>query len=248
MINVISSEFYKILRSRIFYIMSGILLFFNIVVFGRQVYEKYFSTKNLMTATGIEDFQSAFASDFVFFIIAIFTAYIITSEYNNKSIRQMACHGIARWKLVLGQYIAISCMATIIMLVFGLLSFLTGTIFCGAGSVDIEVLARMTVGLICMFWGTSAVAALLSYICKNGVLTIVLLMILIVGNNIGLSILAEITKNDDIAMYSLNTMRKVIINFNSDPNAVMNFSVVFLAIAVISMIISGILFTKEDIH
>lgn len=36
----------------------------------------------------------------------IFVAFLVTSEYSNGTIRQMACRGIYRWKLVLGQYIA----------------------------------------------------------------------------------------------------------------------------------------------
>lgn len=253
MINVISSEFYKILRSRVFHIISGILLFLNVVTFGRSLYVKYSDSitameRQQMTATGFMSYQSSFSGDILFYVILVFAAYLITSEYANKSIRQMACHGITRWKLVLGQYIAISLVATIMMLCFAVINLTTDTILNGLGTVDAAVFARMNVGIICIFWGVSALGVLLSYIFRNGVLTIIISLLLVMGSNIAASIMTEITKNQDFITYSLSHMRLVIVNFKSVPSEVMNYSVIFLGIAAVSIALASVIFTKRDIH
>ena len=133
MMNIISSEFYKIFKSKIFYGISIILLAMNIIAFCVTVFVQKsarFSPeiKAQMRETGISSYQGSYGGgDIIFYIILVFVACLITAEYENGSIRQMACHGIARWKLVLGQYIAMSAVITMILVAFGILNLLSLT-------------------------------------------------------------------------------------------------------------------------
>ena len=68
------------------------------------------------------------------------------------------------------------------------------------------------------------------------------------GSNIAASIMTEITKNQDFITYSLSHMRLVIVNFKSAPSNVMNYSVIFLGIAAVSIALASVIFTKRDIH
>ena len=100
MINIISSELYKIIKSKIFYGVLIIFLAMNFFAFISGIKEKL----NLSSseaydesiATGISIFQSSFNADGFIYVILVFTVFLITSEYINRSIRQMACHGTAR--------------------------------------------------------------------------------------------------------------------------------------------------------
>lgn len=169
MMNILSSEFYKIFRSKIFYIISIILFAMNVFASVASVYLQGSTSYSpeiteQMSATGISSYQGSFSADIIFYIILIFVACVITPEYANGSIRQMTCHGIARWKLVLGQYVAASSVITCILLIFGVLNLLSGTIFFQLGEVDGVAFIRMNIGILCMFWGISGIGAFLSYL------------------------------------------------------------------------------------
>lgn len=200
MMNIVSSEFYKIFRSKIFYVVSIILLGMNAIFFVATVYVQKLNSfsseiQGQMPGPGITGYQESYSGDIIFYIILIFVAYLISSEYSNGSIRQMASHGIPRWKLVLGQNIAISSVITMILLVFGILNLLSGTVLSQLGEVDIDSFILMNVGLLSMFWGMSGMGTFLSYLFKNGVITIVISMVFIMSENIIGNFLTLLTRN-----------------------------------------------------
>lgn len=96
--------------------------------------------------TGLSNYQGSYSQDLIFYILLALVVFLITSEYASGSIRQMTCHGIARWKLVLGQYIAISSVATMILLAFGILNLLFNPILFEFGQVELIAFVQMNVG------------------------------------------------------------------------------------------------------
>lgn len=244
MMNIITSEVYKIFKSKVFYVVSIILLAMNaIFIYVQASADK----KAQMLGTGITNYQGSYDGDIIFYIILIFVACLVTAEYANGSIRQMACHGIARWKLVLGQYIAISSVITVLLLAFGVLNLLSATIIYKLGEVDAVVFIRMNVGMLCMFWGIAGIGTFLSYLFKNGGITIAISVLLIIGGNFIIGMLISLTKNDIFARYSLGNMRKIIINFTSKPEDVVKYSIVFLLIGAVTILGSSLLFSKRDV-
>ncbi|MBV4419303.1 ABC transporter permease [Clostridium tyrobutyricum] len=231
MMNVISSEFYKIFKSRILYAISIIFLTMNVISFATSISLKL---KGKMLGTGISSYQESYSVDAIFYIILIFVAYLITSEYANGSIRQMACHGIARWKLVVGQYIAISSVITIILLGFGILNLLLITTLSELGRVDAAAFIRMNVGIICMFWGITGIGIFLSYLLKNVGITIIVSILLVASKDFIVNLFALLIKNEVFKIYTLTNMRNTIINFNSKPEDVVKYSIVFLIIGVVT--------------
>ncbi|MBV4421762.1 ABC transporter permease [Clostridium tyrobutyricum] len=244
MINVISSEFYKIFKSRILYAISIIFLAMNVISFATSISLKL---RGKMLGTGISSYQESYSVDAIFYIILIFVAYLITSEYENGSIRQMACHGIARWKLVVGQYIAISSVITIILLGFGILNLLLITKLSELGRVDAAAFIQMNVGIVCMFWGITGIGTFLSYLLKNIGITIIVSILLVASKDFIVNLFALLTKNDVFKTYTLTNMRNTIINFNSNPDNVVKYSIVLLIIGVVTILASSLLFSKRDI-
>lgn len=244
MMNVVSSEFYKIFKSRIFYAISIILLAMNGISLAVSVSLKI---KGNMSGTGFSNYQGSYSADFIFYIILVFVACLITAEYSNCSIRQMACHGIARWKLVLGQYIAMSSVITIVILGFGILNLLSCTMLSQLGEVDAAVFIRMNIGMICMLWGTAGIGTFLSYLLKNEGITITVSILLVTISNFIANLLALLTRNDVFTRYSLTNMRKTIINFTSKPEDIVKYSIAFLLIGTVTILGSSLLFSKRDL-
>lgn len=245
--NVISSEIYKICKNKFFYAVLIILFSINILGFIFGIKEKFNGINDNTLVTGISNYNGCFNEDGIFYIILIFVAFLITSEYSNGSIRQMACRGIPRWKLVLGQYIAMAATLTVALFTFGIINLVIFTLLFQLGEVDIGVLIRMNFGLLCMILGTTAIGTFLSYLIKNVGITILASICIVIGSPIFVDVLVQITKNDLFTMYSFSNMRKTIINFASNPQDVMNLSLLFLGVAVVFIAASSILFSKRDI-
>lgn len=247
MINVISSEIYKIFKSKIFYGILIVFLAMNSIAFISGFKEKLASGSSEILGTGVSNYQSSYGEDGIIYIILIFVAFLITAEYANGSIRQMACHGIERWKLVIGQYIAISLVITIVVLGFGFINLLSFTMLSGLGEVDMTAFMRMNLGILCMIWASTGVSDFLSYLLKNVGVTIIVSIVLAVGSNFIVSLFAVLTKNDTFTMYGLTNMRKIIINFTSRPEDVMKCCLVLVLIGLAAILGSCLLFSKRDV-
>lgn len=244
MMNVITSEFYKIFKSKIFYAITIMLLAMNVLLCINSI---TFKMKGQMVGTGITTYLSFYSGDIISYIILIFVACLITAEYSNGTIRQMASHGIPRLKLVLGQYIAISLVITLALILFGVINLLIDTVLFQLGEADVASFIRTNIGVICMFWGMSGIGTFLSYLLKNGGLTVAISIFLIIGGNYILYFLNLLTKNDVFTRYSLTNMRRIIIDLSSEPNEVVKCSVLFLLIGIVTIWGACILFTKRDI-
>ena len=252
MMNIITSEFYKIFKSKVFYGVIAALLAFNAVFFLNMASFRYSSSytaaeKSQWEMPGIMNYSSSFDADITFYVILIFVACLITAEYANSSIRQMACHGFARWKLVVGQYIAMSIIITVLLIVFGLINTIMPTIWYGFGSVDAAAFLRMHLGLLCIIWAISGLGTFLSYLIRNGGGTIGTCLILIMASNLGIQLIAYLTKNEEIIKYSLGNMRNVVLNLESTPHDVGFYSMIFIAIGIITVLGSCLIFTKRDV-
>lgn len=240
MINIVFSEFYKILRSKIFIVISIILLFMSSMIPGLHI---YYGEKVQQASTGISIYRESYSGDIVYYIILIFVTSLITAEYANGTIRQMACRGISRWKLVFGQYIAI----TLIFLVFGVLNLLLGTMFNRLGEVDLIAFLGMNMGILCMFWGIVGIGTFIAYLFKNVGVTTAIAMLFVLSGNFFAQFLSVITKNDIFAKYSLSNMRNIIIDSTSSPEDVFKCAIIFLVLGIITIIGSSLLFSKRDV-
>lgn len=253
MINIISSEFYKIFRSKVLYAISIVLLIMNSIACTASALVKKSDSfspeiKSQMGGTGISSYQSSFGGDIIFYLIIIFITCLITSEYANGSIKQMACHGIARWKLVLGQYIAISFIITIVLISFGTINLLSDSILFKLGEFNTIQFIRMNLGIISMIFGIAGIGLLFSYLFKNSGITITVSILVVLCNSIMMSLISLLTKNNIFTNYTLGNMRNIIIDFTSNPLDIMTCSFIFLSIAIITVLSSCILFSIRDIE
>lgn len=244
MINIIFSELYKIFRSKIFIVVSVILFLMFSVSISSSIYSGNQSGQLL---TGISSYQGSYSGDIIYYIILIFTTTLITAEYSNGTIRQMACRGISRCKLVFGQYIAIYITITLVLLVFGTLNLLCDTILNQLGEVNLINFLIMNMGILCMFFGIVGIGTFISYLFKNGGVATAVSILFVISGNYFAQFLKLLTDNDIFIKYSLSNMRNIIIDLTSRVEDVFVCSIVFVLIGLISIICSSLLFSKRDV-
>ena len=244
MMNVISSEIYKIFKSKVFYGVLIVLLMMNAMLLISGLSAIRSST---ILGTGISAYQESYHADGIIYIILIFVVFFITSEYANETIRQMSCRGIERWKLVLGQYIAISLITIVVVLGFGFINLLLFTVLFELGEVNIIVFIRMNLGMICIILATVGLGTFVSHLSKSSGIAVILSIILFIGSDYIAKLFALLTKKDILTIYGLGNMRKIIIDFNSRAEVVVKISMVLLLIVLATILGSYLLFLKRDI-
>ena len=244
MMNIISSEIYKILRSKIFYGISILLFVINIFDCGMPIYKGPYGNEVL---NGLYKYQVSYRQDLIFYVILTFICCLITSEYLNGSIKQIASHGIKRWKIVVGKFISMSLVITLIWVVVGVINLLVISIKYGIGSTSLSSIIYMNIGLFCMIIGVSGVGTLISYLFKNSAISIGISFILIMSKNFISAFLSLVTENDVFMEFSISNMRDIITNLSSNSSEVLKCSVIFLSLGIISVVISSILFSIRDI-
>lgn len=247
MMNVISSEIYKIFKSKILYGVCIVLLGMNALGFFSVIKYKLSSGSPLLIETGINAYKQSYGADGIIYLILIFVAFLITAEFANGTIGQMACRGIERWKLVLGQYIAISLVATIVVLGFGFVNLLFFTIFSGLGEVHIGEFMAMNLGLISLIWASTGFCTFLSYLFKNVGITIIASLLLVKGSDFIAQLFALVTKNDIFTMFGATNMREIIIDFASKPGDIIKCCFVLVLICVVGILATCLLFSKRDV-
>lgn len=244
MMNVITSEFYKILRSKATLVISILLFIMNLYI---CTFSIFYINDIDDSVNGITMYQDSFNQDAIFYIILAFVCYLITTEYSSGSIKQIASHGIKRYKIVFGKYIAMNFAVTFILILFAVINLTTVTITSNLGSVDLSSFIVMNIGTLCMILGVSGVGTILSYLFKNSGVSIGISFICVMSKNFICALLAKLSDNDIFIEYSISNMRSIITDFTSSTNDVLICSIIFLLIGVISVVMSSLLFTIRDI-
>lgn len=245
MMNVISSEIYKIVKNKVFYAVLSILLIMNIVRIFLGIKQKF--VEDSILENGISAYASSFSGDGILYIILLFVVFLITSEYTTFSIRQMCCRGIERWKLVLGQYIAMTLIIIGLFIIFGFLNLFTFSLLFELGEINLGAFFKMNCGLLSMILAITAIGTFLSYLIKNVGITILASIFVITGSNVLASILTAVTNNNLFAIFSMSNVRKVVTNYSSSMQEVISYSIILLAITISLIVASSILFTKRDV-
>ena len=244
MLNVITSEFYKIFKSKVFMILSVVLLTMFGIILASNL---YYGEAAQQLSTGISSYQEIYGQDITYYLILIFVTCLITNEYTNGTIRQMACHGIARWKLVVGQYIAMYLAIVCILVLFGAAYSLVSTIFNEFGEVNFIALLGMSIGTLCMFFGVAGIGTLLAYLFKNGIAATLMGILFVLSKDLLAYLLKALTKSSIFTSYSFSNMRRIILDYTSSPKEVFICSGIFLAVGVMTIVGSCLLFSKLDI-
>ncbi len=245
MMNVISSEIYKIFRSKIFYAISILLFIMNVFDCGMTIYKGPCGNEVI---NGLSKYQASYRQDLIFYVILTFICCLITSEYLNGSIKQIASHGIKRWKIVIGRFISMSLVITLIWVIVGVINLLVVSMKYGLGSANLSSIIYMNIGLFCMIIGVSGVGTLISYLFKNSAISIGISFLFVMSKNLISSLLTSVTKNDVFMNFSISNMRNIITNLSSNSGDVLKCSIVFLSLGIITIVMSSILFSIRDIN
>lgn len=189
MMNMLSAEFYKLFRTRIFWVLISVTAGLSVITFGLLLLEE----KGLLTGqVTVEAEGSLMGFDvltesilepetfFTYLFAAILASFFIAGEYANGTVKNIVSVGTGRASIYMAKFIATS-VGTIIIFTWMVVVFsLIASVYAGLGPVPtgevwIEVLQMysLTILAICAF---CAISTCISVVSKSSSIAIISLL------------------------------------------------------------------------
>lgn len=169
MLNLLRGEFYKLRKSKCFYVCCIVAIAFVFLNYGMfaladhilhteateeetemaegdasvHVYyegkEELSEEESVWDTMGILDITATVVNDCSIIIIEVFVAIFVFGEYANGAIKNSVCSGLGRWKIFLAKLVASNVGVIIMQVVMVFFVWLLGMFFIGSDNITGEV-------------------------------------------------------------------------------------------------------------
>lgn len=250
MINLLEADFYRLRRSRTFFICLGILVLlaaYIIIDFSSSAHIKEELSPSTFHWIYILFREKSFLPYFIPLLQAIFISMFITSEYSTGTIKDAVSLGFERWKVYMSKLITVSAASFFMMLAAAFSTGITAIFVFGIyGSFsvyDLLLFIRMFLIQGLLYTAYGSVFLMIAFLIKNigGTMAFTILFSLIVGS------LGSVVGN--------GYMGRILLFMNFTPTAAPHPQAVDITIAIAAALayltfclgIGGFIFKKQDI-
>lgn len=250
MCNLIVSEWYKITKSKVTYVIGIVFLlmaFLQMLVFGYAE----FGTDMDGVLTGVRGITVPLDGDISCSIIGIFATIFICQDFSTGSIRQIIGKGSSKVKYVLAKYITLVMAITVFMILYSLIDFVAFSLLGEIGEINQDVLLHLLVfalGSFSMILSYTAIMEFISIAFRKNTITIPLSVMFLVVGSIITQVLYYITENENMYKYWLVNMSANFGNFEIGINEKLTYIVILVIVAIVFNGLSSFIFQKWDVE
>lgn len=250
MINLLRADFYKLRRSKSFYICLGILAV--VVVYIIIDFRSSAQIKEELSASTFHWIymlfkERAFLPYFIPLLQAIFISMLITSEYSTGTIKDSVSLGFGRSKIYMSKLITVSAGSIIMMIVAvfttGITSIFVFGIYGSFSMYDLLLLIRMLLIQGLLYTAYGSIFLMIAFLIKN------------IGGTMAFSIFFSLIIGSLGSVVGNGYLGRTLLLMNFSPTAVPNPRAVDMRIAIavalsyliLCLGIGGLAFKKQDI-
>ena len=238
MLNLLRADFYKLRRSKTFFICLGILALivaYIIIDFGSSAHIKEYSPSTFHWIYML--FQVPY---FIPLLQSIFITMFITTEYSNGTIKDSVSLGFSRTKIYMSKLVTIS-MGSILMMLTAMLSIVIiyGSFLMG----DLLLLVRIFIIKSLLYTAYGSIFLMIAFLIKN------------IGGTMAFSIFFSLILGSLGSIVGNGYLGRTLLFMNFSPNAMPHPQAVDIRIAITVALlylvlcsgIGGFIFKKQDI-
>ncbi len=208
MCNLISSELFKIMKSKVTYVTASIFVGLAII---QMVVYKMAETMNeaIGAVTGIVGFVLPLEGDISYVFLGIFITIIMCQDFSTGSIRQIISKGVSRTKYVFAKYVAMVLVIALLMAVYSLICFIGFSIIGGVGELNQEVIKHLllyVLGALCMILSYTAITEFVCILFKKNTITIPINLLFILAGGMISQLAFYLTQNEALYKFWLANM------------------------------------------
>ena len=114
--NMMRSEWYKVLKSKVTWVTLFVFLGMAAIQIMAVAYAKWKGGDwdVILDRNGLSVFSTYPSGTLYFLLVALFVGGIVTSEYTTGTVKQVVSRGVSRTQIVFGQYVALCAAMTVI--------------------------------------------------------------------------------------------------------------------------------------
>lgn len=250
MLNLLGADFYKLRRSKSFWICLGILVTivaYVIIDFSSSAHIKEQFSPSTFHWIYMFFYEKSFFPYFVPLFQAIFITMFITSEYSTGTIKDSVSLGFSRTKIYMSKLITVSIGSILMMLVATFFIVITSIFVFGIyGSFsmyDLILLARMILIQFLLYTAYASIFLMIAFLIKN------------IGGTMAFGIFFSLIIGSLGTLFGDGYLARILLLKNFSPTAVPHPQAVDirigiavgLAYLILCSGIGGFIFKKQDI-
>lgn len=250
MLNLLRSDFYKLRRSKSFFICSGILavvVVYIIIDFGSSARMKEQLSPSTFHWIYMIFEEKAFLPYFLPVLQAIFITMFITSEYSTGTIKDSVSLGFSRMKIYISKLITVSVGSILMMLVAifftGIAASFVFGIYGSFSMYDLLLLVRMLLIQGLLYTAYGSIFIMIAFLIKN------------IGGTMAFSIFFSLIIGSLSSVVGNGYLGRILLLMNFSPTAIPHPQAVDMRIAIAVALsylilcsgIGGFTFKKQDI-
>ena len=249
MLNLLRSDFYRLFRSKSYYIcmfVTALLVVLGIIV--ASLTSRIDSTINVSLPNGLEYGLSAFTGN-IPMMLGIIIGIFVAAEFTHGTMKNVVSKGFSKTKIYLSKYITMLAAAYIYLLFIWVIATIGATIISGEfGAFNGKYIAAIGIELL-LYAGLIALLLLVAMVVKNlgGVIAINIIYILLV-DQLFFSLLQLIVKNKiEFTKYSLLNNILFYSNNTAVGSDYLRSAIIAVAVFVVATAIGIFAFKKSDV-
>ena len=214
--NIMHSEFYKVLKSKVTWVTLFVFLGMAAMQIVSVIYAKIKAGdwEIILKDTGISVFSSYPSGTLYFVLVALFVGGHVTSEYTTGTVKQVVSRGVARTQIVVGQFVALCVAMTVITLIPALILAGVYTIAWGFGGISLGRFLLLLAGQIVVIWSYVAISMLIGHITRSGGLSVGVNLIILLIGSMATSIASVLLGWEWVSDYWLTTMQNYALTYS----------------------------------
>ncbi len=248
--NMMRSEWYKVLKSRVTWVTFFVFLGLAAIQIAACVYAKCRGGdwEMILGRNGLSVFSTYPSGTFYFLFVALFVGGIVTSEFTTGTVKQMVSRGVSRAQIVVGQYVALCLAMTVITWIPAMLLLGVYSAAWGFGSISVARFLLLILGQFIVIWSYVAISMLIGHITRSGGLSVgINLMILLLGT-MAASIASMLLEWDWLLEYWLISLQEKSLNLEYGVGVQCKCMLILLAVGAACVGASVLIFQKRDVQ
>lgn len=250
MLDIMKSEFYKVRKSKVTFVVSLCLLGIAMIEIVAFIYAKVAGGiwAEVFEGTKGIDIYANFTSDGLYLIfVALFVGGMISNEYTNRTIRQVVSRGTSRVQIALGQFVALATSLTLLTIIPASLAAVTASLCWEFGSISAGRFLMVVLGQIVIIWSYAAITMLIAHLARSGGLSIGINIMLLMGGGMAATLLSVLTKKEFFQTYWIQNMQNLAIDYSGAASEQGKFILILLVLGIICTVLGIVRFKIKDV-
>lgn len=250
MSDIMKSEFYKVCKSKVTFVTALCLLGISAIEITAFLYGRFAGGlwgDILSDTKGVEIYAGFTAGSFYLIFVALFVGGMISNEYTNRTVRQVVSRGASRVQIALGQFISLATAMTVITIIPAALASLTASLCWEFGEVSVQKFLLIILGQIVVIWSYAAITMLIAHLTRSGGLSIGMNIMLLLGGEMAVQVLAILTEKEFFTKYWIVNMQQNAVAPWADNGTQVKYIIILTVIGVVFTILGIVRFKIKDV-